>query len=130
MRVLIVEDSELIRKVTRLAFRTGYQLDEAANGVEGLARLASAREPYDAIVLDLRMPDMDGVEFLRALHQRPVHRATPVVVATSEEETSPLLHEARRMGVAAVLNKPWKPQDLAAAVNTAVRDAASRKGNL
>ena len=62
------------------------------------------------------MPDMNGVEFLRALRQRPLHRDTPVVIATSERDDSPLLREVRRMGVAAIVKKPWKPQELALVV--------------
>jgi two-component system chemotaxis response regulator CheY len=120
VRLLIVEDSELIRKVTHLAFPTKeHEIHEAANGVEALALLSSAGEPFDAILLDLRMPDMNGAEFLRALRQRPLHRDTPVVLATSEEETSELLVEARRLGVAAVVKKPWRPQEFAAVVQQA-----------
>jgi two-component system chemotaxis response regulator CheY len=62
------------------------------------------------------MPDMNGVEFLRALRQRPQHRDTPVVVATSERDDSPLMQEVTRMGVAAIVRKPWKPQELASVV--------------
>ncbi len=114
MRLLIVEDSALIRKLAQLAFPPqAYQIEEAANGLEGLTRLANARQPFDAIILDLQMPDMNGVEFLRALQQRPQHRDTPVVIATSEGETSPLLAEARRLGVAAVVKKPWQPHAMA-----------------
>jgi two-component system chemotaxis response regulator CheY len=119
-RILIVEDSELIRKVTYLAFPTSdYECQDAANGLEALTALAGAARPFDAIVLDLRMPDMNGVEFLRALRQRPLHRETPVILATSEEDTSELLIEARGLGVAAVVKKPWKPKDLAAVVRQA-----------
>jgi two-component system, chemotaxis family, chemotaxis protein CheY len=127
MRLLIVDDSELMRKVTRLAFRGAADIEEATNGLEALARIATARHPFDAIVLDLQMPDMNGVEFLRALHQRPAHRDTPVVIATSEAESSPLLQEARRLGVAAVLKKPWKPHELSLAVEAATRTAPPRK---
>jgi two-component system chemotaxis response regulator CheY len=126
VRLLIVEDSELIRKVTRLAFRGAHQLHEATNGREGLECLTAAIEPIDAIVLDLQMPDMDGVEFLRAMRQRPAHCLIPVVVATSEAETSPLLRQIRELGVTAILKKPWKPQELADAVGRAVSQARSR----
>src|SRR5690349_3931345 len=99
MRLLIVDDSELMRKVTRLAFRSTAGLSDASNGIEARAALSTSHQPFDAIVLDLQLPDMNGAEFLRALRQRPLHRDTPVVVATSEDETSPLVQEERRLGV-------------------------------
>ena len=125
MRLLIVDDSALMRKVTHLAFAgKKYELEEADNGFGALAQLSLAQQPFDVIVLDLQMPDMNGVEFLRALRQRPLHQDTPIVIATSETEDSDLLQEARRLGVAAVVKKPWKPQELAAAVQVA---AAARR---
>jgi two-component system chemotaxis response regulator CheY len=120
VRLLIVEDSALIRKVTRLAFPAReHELHEAENGLEAIGLVDSAERPFDAILLDLQMPDMDGVAFIQALRQRPLHRNTPIVVVTSEGEGSTLLHEARRLGVAGVVKKPWKPQDLAAVVHQA-----------
>jgi CheY-like chemotaxis protein len=67
---------------------------------------------------------MNGVEFLRELRHRPRHAATPVIVATSEGEESPLLQDARQLGVTAVLKKPWKPQELA----TTVQQACAGRG--
>jgi two-component system chemotaxis response regulator CheY len=120
VRLLIVEDSALIRKVTRLAFPSReHELHEAGNGLEAVGLVDRAAQPFDAIVLDLQMPDMDGVAFIRALRQRPLHRNTPIVIATSEPESSPLLQEARRLGVAGVAKKPWKPLELAAMVQQA-----------
>jgi two-component system, chemotaxis family, chemotaxis protein CheY len=117
MRLLIVEDSGLIRQMTRLAFPVKQNdLQDAANGVEALMHLSRAKQPFDAILLDLQMPDMNGVEFLRALRQRPLHQDTPVVIATSERDDSPLMQEVRRMAVAAIVKKPWKPQGLASVV--------------
>ena len=127
MRLLLVDDSSLMRKATRLAFPGGkYDLEEAENGFGALAQLSLSQKPFDVIVLDLQMPDMNGPEFIQALRQRPLHRDTPIVVATSETEESPLLQEARRLGVSAILRKPWKPQELAAAVQAAA--AARRPG--
>jgi two-component system, chemotaxis family, chemotaxis protein CheY len=129
MRLLIVEDSALIRKITQLAFpaRT-HELHEAGNGLEALALISQAGRPFDAIVLDLRMPDMNGVEFLRALRQRALHRETPVVVATSEGDASPLLREIRQMGVAAIVKKPWKPHELADIVQRACTESRTKGG--
>jgi two-component system, chemotaxis family, chemotaxis protein CheY len=127
MRLLIVEDSALIRKVTQLAFPArAHELHEAGNGLEALALLSQAVQPFDAILLDLRMPDMNGVEFLRALRQRALHRDTPVVVASSEGDDSPLLQEVHRMGVAAVVKKPWKPHELAEIVQRACMESRTK----
>ena len=120
MRLLVVEDSALIRSVTRLAFPPGaHQLVEAENGRRALELLDNAIQPFAAILLDLRMPEMNGVEFIQALRQRPIHRATPVVVASSEAEESELGRAVRQLGVAAVVKKPWKPHELAEIVRRA-----------
>jgi CheY-like chemotaxis protein len=82
VRLLIVEDSALIRKLAQLAFPPpAYEIQDAANGLEGLTRLANARHPFEAIILDLQMPDMNGVEFLRALQQRPVGYDCPTAAS-------------------------------------------------
>jgi two-component system, chemotaxis family, chemotaxis protein CheY len=121
MRLLVVEDSALIRTVTRLAFPSkDHEIQDAANGRQALALLDAASQRFDAILLDLRMPEMNGVEFIRELRKRPRHRDTPIVVATSEADTSELVQEARRLGVAAVVKKPWKPQELAQLVQTCI----------
>jgi CheY-like chemotaxis protein len=121
MRLLIVEDSAFMRKLTHQAFTPEeHELQEAADGVEALAILANSPRPFDAIVLGLRMPHMNGVAFLRALQERPEHRDTPVVVATGESDTSPLLQEARLLGVSAVVKKPWQPDALAQVVRRAI----------
>ena len=117
MRLLIVEDSALIRKVTHLAFPgRAHDLHEAENGRQALQLLQGSSQPFDVIVLDLRMPEMNGVEFIAALRKDRLHGRTPIVVASSEGETSELLKAVRQLGVAAILKKPWKPQELARVV--------------
>lgn len=113
MRLLVVEDSSLLRKMFGLAFpQQFHELGQAENGREAIQVLASARAPFDAVLLDLRMPDMNGAEFIRALRQLPVHRRTPVVLTTAEADDSALMREATELGVAAVVKKPWTPQKL------------------
>ena len=120
VRLLIVEDSALIRSVTRLAFPSAtHELVESENGRLALELLDRTLQPFDAIVLDLRMPEMNGVQFIQALRQRPLHRATPIVVASSEREDSELGQAVRQLGVAAIVKKPWKPQELAEIVRAA-----------
>jgi CheY-like chemotaxis protein len=89
-----------------------HELVMAANGVEGLQLLEQPGVPFDLILLDLRMPDMDGAEFIRAGRWS----AVPVILTTAEPEDSPLLQQARARGAAVTVRKPWKPQELRDAV--------------
>lgn len=117
MRLLVVEDSPLLRKMFGLAFPQQLnELQPAENGRDALELLGATAEPFDAVLLDLRMPDMDGVEFLRAFRREPVHGRTPVVLTTAESDDSDLMAQARALGVAAVVKKPWSPQALRAVV--------------
>jgi two-component system chemotaxis response regulator CheY len=121
MRLLVVEDSPLLRKMFGLAFpNQTNDLQPAENGRSALELLAGSGEPFDAVLLDLRMPDMDGVEFLRALRRQPVHRLTPVVLTTAEADDSELLERAKTLGVAAIVKKPWSPQELRGVVQKVI----------
>ncbi len=121
MRLLVVEDSPLLRKMFGLAFpNQTNDLQLAENGRSALELLAGCSEPFDAVLLDLRMPDMNGVEFLRALRRQPIHRLTPVVLTTGEPDGSELLEQARTLGVAAIVKKPWTPQELRSAVHKVI----------
>jgi len=111
MRVLIVEDSALVQKMYGLAFSQRHHvLVSAPDGRAGLAILKSEPEPFDLILLDLRMPDMNGVEFLTELQRRGIN--TPVILTTAEPAGSPLLEEARALQPAGLVHKPWKPAQL------------------
>jgi two-component system, chemotaxis family, chemotaxis protein CheY len=113
MRLLIVEDSALVRRMYGLVFsRREHEMVEADDGRTALAALAASPQPFDVILLDLRMPGMDGVAFIRSVREDPKYRAIPIIVTTSEPDSSELLQDARALGVAAVIKKPWKPQEL------------------
>ena len=121
MRLLVVEDSALLRKMFGLAFpQQFHQLGQAENGRQAIEVLAATERPFDAVLLDLRMPDMNGIEFIRALRGLPVHRGTPVVLTTAEADESELMREATALGVAAVVKKPWTPQKLRLVVEQVV----------
>jgi two-component system, chemotaxis family, chemotaxis protein CheY len=119
MRLLIVEDSALVRRMYGLVFsRRDHEMVEVEDGRTALAALASSLQPFDIILLDLRMPGMDGVAFIRAVRETPQFRTIPIIVTTSEPESSELLQQTRALGVAAVIKKPWKPQELLALVRS------------
>jgi two-component system, chemotaxis family, chemotaxis protein CheY len=126
MKLLIIEDSPLVRRMYGLAFsRRDHDLVEAENGLEALDALAGAADPFDVILLDLRMPDMDGVTFLRTVRRTALFRDIPIIVTTSEPESSELLQEVRALGIDAVVKKPWKPRELLEVVHS-VRAAHPR----
>jgi CheY-like chemotaxis protein len=123
VRILIVEDSPLVQRMYCLAFpKRLHQLVCAANGRDALATIDREVEPFDLILLDLRMPDMNGVDFLAAFNCRRTI-LVPVVLTTAESADSPLLAEARALGAAAVVHKPWKPLDLLEVVRNVVPEA-------
>lgn len=121
MQLLLIEDSALLRTMSGMAFR--HQLGtvrQAESGQEALDLLAASDRPFDAVLLDLQMPDMNGVELICALRRLPVHGRTPIVLTTAEADESRLMQEAVALGVAAVVKKPWMPQQLRAIVQQVV----------
>jgi len=84
LRVLVVDDSTMARAWCRQILEAaGYEVEEALNGLEALEKVLGA--PFDLIVVDVNMPQMDGMTFLRTLRRQPIPVAgTPVLVASSE----------------------------------------------
>ena len=102
--VMIVDDAELARATLgRLLQREGYQTVLASNGREALNRLDTQREP-DLIVLDLNMPDLDGLELLEILHAHPKWQSIPVIMLTAVSDTH-TVHRAQQLGAKEYLVK-------------------------
>jgi PAS domain S-box-containing protein len=102
-RVLVVDDDPDVRERTReMISREGFQVIEARDGREALARLET--EPPDVILLDLLMPEMDGFAFLDELRKRDRLKELPVVVLTAKDLTEED-HARLNGGVARVLQK-------------------------
>lgn len=98
-RILVVDDDADVAEPLRLALSRFYDVDFVANGAEATTRFADAR--YDAVVLDLMMPVMDGVAFKRWLDARQI--AIPVLLVSGSDD---LRERAEQMGVADHLAKP------------------------
>jgi CheY-like chemotaxis protein len=100
--VLIVEDDAANRDLlTAVVRRAGLGARTVTNGLSGLDVLAHGEMPV-AVILDLDMPVMNGIEFLGALRKLPAARSVPVILATGSADASGL----KDLGVAAVLPKP------------------------
>lgn len=116
-RILIIDDEENIRRVTRLTLETaGYEVGEASNGVQGLEVYKDGSN-WDAVLLDQRMPGMDGLETLRHIKAR--NRAARVLMATAYASIE-LAVDAMKLGATDFVRKPMTPEILRNAVAAAL----------
>lgn len=106
--ILIVDDEASIRLTLGEVLRSkGYVVDAVADGDAALARVAA--QPPALVLLDLRLPGMDGMEVLRELARR--HPEIPVLVATAHGNVDTAL-DAMEIGAAGFLEKPFTPEHL------------------
>jgi two-component system chemotaxis response regulator CheY len=111
-RALIVDDASLVRLYYREALeRAGFEVDEALNGLEALEKLLSA--PADLLVLDINMPQMDGLTFLRILRGQTGMAAAIPVLMTSTESRPQDIEAAWAAGANFYLVKPLSQETLA-----------------
>ncbi len=84
-RILVVEDDPTIQKIYRnVLTKEGYEVEVASDGKEGLTK-ATAKEP-DLIILDMLMPNMSGIEFLRAYDIINKHPSVKVIAFSNTEQ--------------------------------------------
>lgn len=117
MRILIIEDDKAVAAFVRQGFReASYAVDWAPDGVDGL-HLAST-ESYDAIVLDLMLPGMDGLTLLRNLRARKLE--TPIICLTARDAVNDRV-EGLNAGADDYLPKPFSFTELHARINALLR---------
>ncbi len=113
-KILTVDDSNTVRKLIKFALNSGgIQTIEAENGLEALEVLKN--ETVDAIVLDINMPRMNGLEFLQKIKSEKTHAQIPVVMLTTEGQDEDK-ERAFALGAAKYVIKPFKPAQFLAVV--------------
>jgi two-component system chemotaxis response regulator CheY len=110
-RVLIVDDATLVRAYYRQALeRAGYAVDEAMNGVEGLEKVLM--QPFDLAIVDVNMPQMDGMTFIRTLRSKELPTSAIPTLVTSTEAADKDVAAARVAGANYYLTKPISQERL------------------
>jgi len=119
-RILVIDDEPQIRKLLRVALRAhGYQLEEAANGQDGIA-LATTFNP-DLIILDLGLPDADGKDVVRSIRE---WTQVPVIVLTVREQEQEKI-AALDAGADDYVTKPFSVGELMARMRVSLRRSAA-----
>lgn len=108
--ILVVDDSASVKAAIRIALTgAGYQLAEAADGAEGIARANAGH--FDLIITDLNMPVMDGLTMIETMRAMPAHAGVPIVFLTTESDEA-MKQRARAAGATGWLTKPFDPDQL------------------
>ncbi len=113
MKVLLTDDSSTMRKIQRRALNEMGITDiiEAGNGKEAIAKLQELNYDVTLLLLDINMPEMNGLETLKALRATPQAAKLPIIMCTSVAEKSQVL-EAIKAGASNYVVKPFQTEDL------------------
>jgi CheY-like chemotaxis protein len=114
-QILVVDDEDLIRELVQACLEDlgGWETLAAASGEEGLQIAQTKR--FDAILLDMSMPGMDGFEVYERLQSNPMTQSIPVILLTAKVLPSDR-DRFEKMGVAGVIAKPIEPTTLTEAI--------------
>jgi CheY-like chemotaxis protein len=112
VNVLVVDDDSMARLILRqvLQRHLNATVTEATNGLEALVALEAAS--FDLVMLDLRMPVMDGLTVLRTIRATERLMALPVVILTAERNDENV-YRSIKLGIADYLTKPFRGKDIA-----------------
>jgi CheY-like chemotaxis protein len=123
-RILVIDDDEAIRSVvTLLLSRKGHQVETAQNGRRGMKLVEDGQ--FDLLLVDIFMPEMDGLETIRLI--RAEKPDLPMIVISGSNPSMPdFLDMATKLGAVESIRKPFRPDQLLAAVE---RGLAARATN-
>jgi two-component system chemotaxis response regulator CheY len=120
MRFLIVDDSSTMRRIIiNTLNKLGYkECHEAGNGREGMERLAST--PVDMIITDWNMPEMSGIDFIRAVRANDATKQLPVLMVTTNAAEDDIV-AALKAGVNNYVVKPFTPDIIRDKIQSAMK---------
>ena len=124
-RILIVDDEENFRHLLSvILIKEGYEVETASNGEEGLRKAVTS--PFDQILCDIRMPRMDGLEFLKEIQKTEVETT---IIVMSAYGTVDIAIEAMKLGAYDYISKPFKPDEIILTLRKAEEREQLRREN-
>jgi CheY-like chemotaxis protein len=118
-RILVVDNEEYIQEVAQISLETvaGWEVILASSGLEGIVK--AEQEQPDAILLDVMMPDMDGLATFGRLQANPATRSIPVILLTAKVQTLDR-QNYEDIGIRSAIAKPFSPLALAQQIAAAL----------
>ncbi|MHB8109863.1 MAG: response regulator [Syntrophorhabdaceae bacterium] len=124
--ILIVDDSPTIRKLLAYILKKkNFIIAEAEDGIDAMEKLSHVQ--VDLVIVDLNMPNMDGIEFVKTLRDNYYYMDTPVIMLTTTKDDK-LKKDAFDAGVNMFLNKPVQPNFLLYKVESLLQDQEESHG--
>ena len=116
--ILVVDDSASLRQVVHLTLQSaGYDVIEACDGRDALTKLDGKK--VHLIISDVNMPNMDCISLLKEVKKHPSYKFTPIIMLTTESQEAKK-QEGQAAGAKAWVVKPFKPEQMLAAVSKLV----------
>ncbi|MGJ5634168.1 response regulator [Nostoc sp. CALU 1950] len=118
-QILVVDNEQYIQEVAKICLETvaGWEVETASSGQEGIIK-AETYQP-DVILLDVMMPEMDGITTFEKLQANPLTKVIPVILLTAKIQASDRRRYAQ-MGIISAIAKPFNPLELAAEIAVAL----------
>jgi CheY-like chemotaxis protein/HPt (histidine-containing phosphotransfer) domain-containing protein len=128
LRILLAEDNAVNQKVAlHLLQKIGYRADVAANGLEVLAALR--RQPYDVLLMDVQMPEMDGLEATRRIRQQWPAAQQPYIIAITANAMQGDRERCLEAGMDGYVSKPLQPKELFDAIESLFKPVGGGAGD-
>jgi two-component system chemotaxis response regulator CheY len=112
--IMLVDDSTAIRNILKNALIGEYSVVEAENGKVALGK--TGEQPVDLFLLDVNMPEMDGLTLLGEIRKLAGHKSTPILMLTTETKDE-LRQKGRELGASGWIVKPCEPDKLLSAIS-------------
>ena len=118
LRALVLEDDlEIQLLISKVLSAHGFTIDAVSDGLAGLLKIEEALP--DIILCDLAMPELDGLSFAKAVKGAAGSKAVPIIFVTARDDVSSVV-EGMQAGASSYLAKPFKRDDLLAAIKRAL----------